>query len=226
MLTRSGTAFLRRTAAILAVLACVIIAPRAWPAPPAHTLKISVNAESIDVAKATGGGSVLLIGFERTSRGTASVFRRVRREGTAGPDGTTRIDIGRPLVPSSFWVAIDLASGGFAAVTADGRKLREAELPKDKIKKDSSGRPKRVVTRYDYVHVLLVRPSLGSWLATTGDGGPADSDGLLDGKIELDTDDLLDGGGSSGTIAQFEPGDLVFVFVPHQMGYVVTEVTK
>lgn len=202
--------------------ALVLFTTVAFAAPPPHRLKITAGADHLAVSKATPGGAVFLVGYEQRVVDYSRAFRRVERKAVAAADGTARLELKRPMAQNSYWVVIDLTSGAFAAVTSDGRKLREAELPPDALKKEN-GRSKKVVTRLDYVHAMLVRPRVGLWVVTVGDGGPADTDGMVDGKIEIDASRLEQHDVTTAEAGGVAPGDLLFVFLPREMGYFVTE---
>jgi hypothetical protein len=202
----------------------LLLALSVYATKPLQRLKVVAGTDHIDVDHATNGGKVLLIGYEQTARGYSRVFRRVEREGTADGKGGLRFEIGRPLAERSFWVAVDLTTTGYGAVTGDGKQLREGEILPDAFKKGTSHLD-RALVRFDYVHVLVVRPESGVWELTTGDGGPFDTDDALDGKIELDVRKFAKRGDQSA-LDEYKNRDLVIVFVPHEMGYLITEVSQ
>lgn len=194
---------------------------------PAHKLKLNVGATFIDVERATPGGEILLIGYELVARDYSRVFRRVEREVVATADGTVRADIGRELATNSFWLTVDLASAHYAAATADGRKLREGELLEGDLLQDAGGRRKKARARFEHVYALLVRGGTAAWQMTVGDGGPLDADGELDGDIEIDAQNFeRRGGKKTRDLDEYRGSDLLIVFVPRQMGYVVTQVSR
>lgn len=217
-----------RTATMLYLALLLLGAGSLHAAKPVARLKVDVAPAHVTVDHATRGGKVLLIGYEQRAREFSRVIRRVEREGVAAPDGSVQLDMppGYQIVPNSFWVAIDLASGNYGAVTGDGRKLREGELAGGDIKKDTSGRRKQLITHFDYVYMLVVRPGVGVWDLASGDGGPLDGDGVVDGKIELTAQQLKKRDTEAHDLEAYDAGDLLFVFVPRQMGYVLAEVAK
>lgn len=202
------------------------IAAGSQAAPPPRKLKLVLGTTYVDVEGAAKGGSVLLIGYEQTARDYSHVFRRVEREGIASADGSVRLDVGRELAQRSFWLAIDLTTSGYGAVAADGSKLREGEFLPGNFRKDSAGRRREAALRFPYVHAVLIRAGQGAWESTVGDGGPADDDGVLDGTIALATRGFLKRRSGSSDLDEYRAGDLLIVFVPSQMGYLVTEVAQ
>ena len=190
-------------------------------AKPAQRLKLTMGMDSIDVERATNGGKVLLIGYERTARDFSRVFRRVEREGIASADGDAHFDIGHVIVSSSIWVAIDITTADYGAVSPDEKKLRAGELLPDDIKKDPEGHLAKVIVRFPQVYMLLIRPAVGVWELTSGDGGPFDGDETMNGKIELGVSTLTRRGETGTSAEDFREGDLVIVFVPAQLGYLI-----
>lgn len=197
----------------------------AGAAKPPHKLKLEIGATYVDVERATPGGEILLIGYEQIAREYSRGFRRVEREAVASADGKARIEIGRALESHSFWLAVDLTSTGYAAMTADGRKLREGEFLSANLHKDAGGRRRKAKARFDYVHALVVRGGTGAWQLTLADGGPLDSDGALDGTIEIDAE-KFEKRRNSAVLDEYRQADLLILFVPRQMGYLVTQVSE
>jgi len=217
-----------RIAPISYLLLVLVVASSVYGAKPVARLKVDIASSHVSVDHATRGGNVLLIGYEQRAGEFSRAIRRVEREGVAAGDGSVQLDLppGYQIAPHSFWVAIDLASGNYGAVTGDGRKLREGELAGGDIKKDTAGPRKHLVTHFDYVYMLVVRPGVGVWDLASGDGGPLDGDGEVDGKIELPVQQLKKRGTAAQDLDAYEEGDLLFLFVPRQMGYVLAEVPK
>lgn len=211
-------------ACVLFALLQTVVVATSHAAPPPRKLKLALGPTYVDVEGATKSGTVLVVGYEQTARDYSRVFRRVEREGVTGSDGSLRIDLGRTLAPRSFWMAIDLATSAYGAMTGDGSKLREGEFLPANFRKDSAGRRREAALRFPYVHALLIRPALGVWESTAGDGGPSDGDGVLDGTIALNVSRFTKRRTKTPDLDEYKPGDLVVVFVPSQMGYVITEV--
>ncbi|MFL6245017.1 MAG: hypothetical protein ACJ74H_03260 [Thermoanaerobaculia bacterium] len=218
-----------RLVRIAFLLAGIVVAAGSSAAPnpaPAHQLRMSLSADAIEIEHAAPGGTVLVIGYERIVRDFAPVYRRVQRERIADSNGSVSVPIGRPIAPTSFWVAFDLETGGHGALGGSKHKLREGELPDAAFRKGSNGKKTKFSTAMDYVYVVAIRPRGGVWETTVGDGGESDDDGSLNGRIETDSGRFLKTKHARGDLSAFEEGDTVAMFVPHQMGYLVTRVKK
>ena len=215
-----------RVAVLCAITVFAIESSAANSTAPAHRLRVALTADAIEVERATPGGTVLVIGYEHFVRDFEPVYRRVHRERVADGNGTAVIAIGRPIAPVSFWVAFDLDTGGHGAVGGTKRALREAELPEQAFTRESNGKKTKFTVRADYAYVLTIRPKAGVWDLTAGDGGQSDDDQSLDGKIETTFRRLGRTKHAREDLDGFEEGDVVAMFVPHQMGYLVTRVKK
>jgi len=101
----------------------------------------------------------------------------------ADAGGAARYDLGKPLPPASVWVAVDLTTGAYALATPNGVPPRLADLPT--LRTGSGATSDLVEDRRQLVAALLVRPGLGAWELTVGDGGPADEDGAGDGHLQF-----------------------------------------
>lgn len=204
----------------------MLIAPMAQAAKPPRRLGVTVGATSVTVERATAGGTVVLIGHALFRRDYAPVHLRVYREGTAGGDRTVRFELGRPIEPKSFWVAFDLATGAYGAESSPQQKLREAELPDEAFKKEPNAKRKKIGLPLNYVYTLVIRPGQGVWELTAGDGGETDDDLALDGQVHLAAARMKGVAKTAAALDDFQKGDVVAVFAPHAMGYLVTEVNQ
>lgn len=214
---------------LVGLLAGIVITLGSSAAPkpaPAHHLRVTLTADTIEIEKAAPGGTVLVVGYERIVRDFAPVYRRVQRERTADGKGSVSVPIGRPIAPVSFWVAFDLETGGHGAVGGSKHKLREGELADDSMKNGLSGKKTKFAAPLDYVYLLTIRPKTGVWEMTAGDGGVSDEDGALNGSFQADTVRFGKTRHAQTDYDAFEKGDIVAMFVPHQMGYLITKVKQ
>lgn len=214
-------------ASLLGILVtCEVGAASKYPPARAHQLRVTLSSDGIGIERATPGGTILIVGYEHFARDFKPVYRRVHREGTADASGSIRIAMGRQIARHSFWVAFDLETGGHGAVAGSKHALREAELPQQTLRNGSTGKKSRFEAEVDYVYVLTIRPKVGAWEMTVGDGGVSDADGARNGKIDTGSAGLARTRHARTDFDEFEEGDLVATFIPHQMGYLITQVKK
>jgi len=216
---------MRRTVLYWTVV-LILTASAAQAAKPPRRLGVTVGTTDVTIERATAGGKVILIGYELFRRDFSPVYRRVYWEGTAANDRTVRFDLGRDIEPKSFWVAFDIASGAYGAESSTTQKLLEAELPDEAFKQDPDKKRKKIEARLDYVYAVVIRPGNGAWELTAGDGGETDDDRALDGRIHLAAGRMKGVAKTAAALDDFQGGDIIAVFAPHRMAYLVTEVKK
>jgi len=179
---------------------------------------ISFEETAVVTRGLTPGGSVVWFGVAREY---GSWPRRVvRRDFTATDtdrDGRDVIDLGRAIPRQSIWVVVDVATGTFACATPPGYPLREVTYEPGDLPADPGGEVRRLRRVRSFFEVLVVRPGLGGWGLSVGDGGANDSDGQNDGKIELALSSLRPLGARAETLPQLQPGDVVVLVDPGQM---------
>jgi hypothetical protein len=72
-----------------------------------------------------------------------------------------------------------------------------------------------------YLELAVVRPGLGAWALTLGDGGGADEDGAADGSITASLARMRSLGSSPAAPILFSARDVVAVVDPNQMQFYV-----
>ena len=104
-------------------------------------------------------------------------------------DGVVLWDV--PKVPDrSVWVSIDAGTGGSAATSPDGIDLPESPWPGGGPIPDPTAKP-HVEAVAQVAELLWVRPGVGAWGATAGDGSLQDFDGEVDGTVWVVLKDFL-----------------------------------
>ena len=213
---------LRAALSIAVVFLCLSLGA----AKPPRSLEVVAGERSIGVAKASPGAKLILIGYEYAFNGESRVVRHVRREANAGPTGSASFDLNRELAARGFWVAFDLSSGAYGAAAQGKHGLREAELPSRLLKKSASGKFEKVETRFELMHVIAIRPGIGAWDRTAGDGAEGDDDLILNGQTNVSAQSLRGIAGTTQDLDELKDGDLLAIFLPGENGYLVTEVKK
>ncbi|HJQ39377.1 MAG TPA: hypothetical protein VKB93_19725 [Thermoanaerobaculia bacterium] len=204
----------------------------AHAAKPPRRLGVTVSASTVRVERGSAGGMVVLLGYELRSLYDSPVHRRVYRQQPADDRGIVQFDLHREVERLSVWVAVDVASGAYGSTASSSLGLREAELPDEALKRGKDGRLDSIEAKSAYVYSLLVRPGIGSFELTAGDGAAGDGDGVLNGRIQLPVRELRPIGKDARNrrmTAQsetFRAGDVLVVFLPQQMAYFITEVKR
>lgn len=183
----------------------------------AGVLHVSTDESHVVVRGAQSGATVLLIGFQRTFVGYEPLFRRMERSITADPAGQAELVLDKPLKDDFFWVAVDLATGAVGSGIPPGRRGRGGELPAAALVRGAKG-IRAVQADADYAFVVVVRPGLGVWQGTCGDGAASDSDGLANGRLQINAVGLVARRGKE-QLNELIDGDVVLVFPAHRMTY-------
>jgi hypothetical protein len=204
-------------------ICCSVVASAAKPP---RRLDVVPSGKTITVQRGTAGAEIVLVGYELATLHYSPLYRRVVRRQTADGRGAVAFELGREVEAASVWVAVDVASGAYGSSGSRALKLREAELPPQALRRGSSGNVNRVETRFDSVYSLVVRPGVGIWEMAAGDGAAGDSDGVLNGKLGFAPTSMKAIGKSRVAVGELQHGDVIVIFVPRQMGYLITEVKK
>jgi hypothetical protein len=201
------------------LLALFILAAAPLAAQPA----ISFEPAAVVASGISPGGQVAWFGVARESEDHAAKI--VRRETVAADDdrdGAVRLDLGREVPRASIWVAVDLATGKAAIATPEGFPLRRIGLPGPGAVPGGTG-PDRLELNRGYLELLVVRPGIGVWGATVGDGGEMDDDGAYDGRVSVALAHLRADGTSPAAPQSLGPGDLLVAIDPNEMEVAVSQ---
>jgi hypothetical protein len=206
-----------RSFCLLALLALVAASPLA-----AQTA-ISFEPAAVVASGMSPGGQVAWFSVARESEDHAAKI--VRREPVVtddNGDGAVRLELGKEVPLVSIWVAVDLATGKAVIATPEGFPLRQIELPGAGSVSDGVG-PNRLELSRGYLELLVVRPGIGVWGATVGDGGEKDDDGASDSKVSVELVHLRASATSPAAPLSLGPGDVIVVIDPNEMEVAVSE---
>ncbi len=180
--------------------------------PPKPQPQIAFEAAAVVATGLTPGEKVVWLGVERLVDAdlSAEIVRRHHVK-TAGADGVSRLEVGRPVGQRSVWVAVDLKSGELAVAAPEGyevvRRGRPARLgagPGDQPDEILDDGP-------SYLYGLVVRPGEGAWTFAGGDGGAQDEDGESNGRVRFALDKLDPLPGSPAPPVKTQGADLWIV---------------
>ena len=210
----------------LAALLLVPISLAAQPAPPAVPA-ISFEAEAVVASGVTAQGRVVWFSVAREiAESAATIVRRERILADEDGDGAVRFELDRAVPLRSIWVAVDLATGAWAAAGPEGYPLQRVDPPGLAARRGAEEADWVEDTR-GYVELMVVRPGVGAWGLAAGDGGSSDGDGAADGRLTVPLDRLR-GTGLDATAApeRFDPRDLIFVIDPNEMDFAVRQLSE
>jgi hypothetical protein len=210
----------------LATLAAFLLVPVSLAA-QTPSPAISFEAEAVVASGVTAGGRVVWFSMAREiSESAATIVRREEILEDEDGDGAVRFELDRAVPLRSIWVAVDLATGAWAAAGPEGYPLQRVDPPGLAARRGAEGAHWVEDTR-GYVELLVVRPGVGAWGLAVGDGGASDADGAADGRLTVPLDRLR-GTRPEATAApeRFDPQDLIFVIDPNEMDFAVRQLAE
>jgi hypothetical protein len=166
----------------------------------------------------SAGGEVVWLEMARKVEAYEPIY--VRRHGIVQADakGQAELPVTEAVPRHSIWLAVDLATGGWATASPAGFAPLAFTLPPEAIEVRGSALADRLIDTADYSELLLVRPGKGAWGKAVGRGGIDDESATGEAVVKLSFDKLLP---VPGTVepapAKLSPRDLVFVLHPRAM---------
>jgi hypothetical protein len=214
-------------------LALILVASYADAQPASSPISVpprldpgnSVPSASISVSGITPYGKVVVLEILQLpqTRGRVISRREFLATDTDG-SGTVRIDAGY-AAKVAIWCAVDLTSGLYYTTTSPGYEVRRIDLPGRGVKRGISGQLPRVAAGHECLEGLVVRPAVGAWRFTVGDGGQSDADGSLNGRVEYDIEQMSPIGNSPPAPKQLLPHDTLILIDPFTMELFTSAVT-
>jgi hypothetical protein len=119
--------------------------------------------------------------------------------------------------PNAVWSVVDLQTGGYATAVPSGGAVRRKPFPADVLRAVNDAQLNRLLLRHDFLEILWVRPGVGAWLTSVGDGGSNDADHTLDGHLSIDATQMEPVGASPSPPARFLPTDTFIIVDPDTM---------
>jgi hypothetical protein len=209
---------LNRSQALLIPLFLLLALPREIKA-------LDLQIEDQTLVASSAQGSVAFFGVSREVAFDDVVTRRrtVEIRPLEARSGILILDLDRPVAPDSVWIAVDLSTGEFATVAPNGPPVQSDTFQGAGIGRAPSGSGAISDLRAQG-EVLVVRPGVGAWALTLGDGSPEDGDSLVDGQIEAPLDQMTPVADTPSPPTDFVAGDTVVLIDPLSLEIVVTRI--
>lgn len=151
---------------------------------PTGEVQIQWEGNLVHVSRVTPGGEVAFLGVTRRMaeyNPATRIYRELAKDDDG--DGVITLELDRAVRARSVWVAVDLATGQFAAETP-GQAL-EVGAPSDNLLPGPTGLIDRLLHHVSRAELLLTRPRVGAWGITAVNGGQADEDGASDADLTV-----------------------------------------
>ncbi len=185
--------------------------------PPPRPPTIEFEPGAFKVSDLQPGEKVVVFSIaHEASSYVSTIVRREELLADDDNDGVARFSLDRAIPRRSIWLAVNFASGELAVGTPADYPLREVHVPPTAIQADLPGR-----WRHDrsYVEFLVVRPGVGAWSLSAGDGAEGDADRNYDGSLEAELATMEPFEGSPAPPEDFAAGDVVMMVDPDRMEF-------
>jgi hypothetical protein len=130
----------------------------------------------------------------------------------ADQDGVARWALPAPLASIGIWAVVDMTNGRLHGARPDGTEFLPTPLGNVDFLRDSSGHYSWFDLPYSgAIQMMWVRPGVGAWVASAGEGAQGDHDGIGNGRLLVQAADFARFiVGSAAVPNAFERGDVVF----------------
>src|SRR3954454_22877402 len=146
---------------------------------------ITVDADGIAVSGLTPGSSAIIFSVKSVQKGYLRGHSRsdnILRPADALGNAHLKV---RSLPSIAIWCVVDMATGNYAILAPPTSALRQTHLPLNALLGSAGGPLNRLQTKHEFVEILWVRPGVGAWSLSAGDGGARDADGAPDGHVSV-----------------------------------------
>lgn len=191
-------------------------------------VEMSVVGSKVQVKGVTPGGRVAFISLARVTRDYET---RVTRDDAfvqdIDGDGQVEVSLREDAPPNFVAVAVDVETGTYGASEPANQPSKSVPLPNDVIKAAGDGSFSLVGLTSEMAELLLVRPTLGAWAASAGDGGEGDLDAVpgeedhTNGKLLVSVTAMAAMAGGLAAPAAVSGADVLIVIDPRAMTYSV-----
>lgn len=206
--------------ALSASLPAQPVEPRADPA-------LSFEERAVVASGLHPGGQVAWFGMAReVADDWATLVRREEIVADTDGDGVVRLDLGREVPLQLVWVAVDLTDGRVAVAAPEGFPLRVTSSPLRGIGRGQEEAPDYLELDRTSLEAFVVRPGVGAWGVTAGDGGEGDDGPPRDRRVRADLTQLDGIQGNAVPLERFQPNDVVILVDPDRLEVVVTELAE
>ena len=188
--------------------------PPAPPPPITVPPVVTLSDGAVTVEGMTTKASAVVFGVARRSLqfGERLETRFDVLDDTDG-NGAIRFEVNEGLPWKSVWTVVDLPSGLFSLAVPEGFPLMEIDFPGQGI----GSALNTLESAGDFEQFLWVRPGLGAWALTAGDGGVNDGDQEGNHRILADVTRFAAIGKSPAPPDKFAPGDVLVGVEAHTL---------
>jgi hypothetical protein len=223
MTNRSATSLAK---ARFALACAAVLWGLAASAVPQVVPSITLNAGGIAISGLTPGASAIVLSISRQTRGGIAGYGRhdyLLRAADAGGNATVNLAV---VPPISVWCVVDLRTGLYAVTAPLSYPIRRIPFPANALRASSNAQLNRLRLKHDFLEVLWVRPGVGTWKTSVGDGGESDADHIVDGNLSIAPEQMEALGGSPPPPNHYLPSDTFILVNPDTMELLAIPVTQ
>ncbi|HSY47189.1 MAG TPA: hypothetical protein VLC46_00090 [Thermoanaerobaculia bacterium] len=211
-------------AAALAVATLAISVPML-----AGPLGLTFGDRSVTVNGSTPGGDVVLFAIAKEpSNSSVPIPMKIAHAVVLHDDqrnGSVVFERQRAIPLIAVWVAVDLASGQWAASGSPG--FEPQTIPSEPFaKQDDAGKLRKLSALVPEMDVLLVRPGVGAWRVYAAKTSRIDENGRASRPLQIDVGEMIPLSGSLPQLDSIHQGDILALIEPQSMHFAVVEVGK
>src|SRR5258706_9855115 len=215
----------------LRILAAVLSIVALATSVPAHagSLALTFGERSVTVSGLTPGGDLVLFAIAKEPANSVvpvpmkTVHAVVLHDDDH--DGTVIFERQRAVPLIAVWVAVDLASGQWAASGSPGFDAQTIPL-ESFAKQDNAGHLRKLSALVPEMDVLLVRPGTGAWRIYTAKTSSLDENAHGGRPLQIDVSGMIPLSNSLSKLDSIHPGDIIALIEPLSMRFAVQEVGK
>jgi hypothetical protein len=213
-----------RAVVLCAGFMLILTAPPMLAAPLAKTQPtLQFRAATVVAMGLTAGSQAVVFGVVQEPHRYWWALRRFAEVVTVGSDGTVQYE-SPSAVDRSFWAVVDINTGAVAVGVPPGAELRATSVRPQSFRTNAGGVIEAFVSARESVEILCVRPNVGAWALSNGDGGENDRDGVVNGSTMTYAGAMKPLGGSPAAPATLLPDDIIIAVDPESMTFVSTEI--
>jgi hypothetical protein len=193
------------------------------PGPPPIT--ISVFGDVVMANGLTPGGEVAVLAVWSNEVMRGSRDSGALSETTDADSGGSATVTFRQKLPARTLVAVIDIKSGRIEFLAEEPRFRRVELPERRLRRDGARDVDAVLSPFEFAITVLVRPPVGAWIHTGGDGGSSDDDGQPNGGVRTRPSAMTRLGDAPPAPPKIIPRDVVLSVALHSGVFSVQEVT-
>jgi len=202
----------------------IVLAATQVTALSTEKLVLSFEDSAVVASGIASGGQAVWFGIAYDfQRVRPELLRWERVDSDTDGDGRVTLQVGRPIPARSLWIAVDLTTGDYAVATPNPASKHERPQDAGAFLSGAKGTPQFFKEQRAYLDVLLVRPGVGCWTVSLGDGGVTDLDGRPDGFVKADFSRMVPLGSSPASPEDAKGKDLVFAVDPETLQFSVSK---